>query len=389
MILYLTSAALFLVVSLNLFFRAPCPPWLKISGSLLILLNSLKYGIYQVFGGAFFAPGLSRPFLIAMEALYGSLIILFFLLLLWDVYFAGNWILAKIGFPVPARIPSGPIKSGLVVLALVVGCFGVYESVKVPEIKTVEITVKKLPPALDGFVAAQLSDLHIGPILNGAWLEKVVARTNSIDPDVILLTGDYVDGRVADLAGELAPLANLRARYGVFAVTGNHEYYWNATEWLRALKNFNVRFLLNEHEALNINGEYIIIAGLPDLVAEKFGHEAANVAKALADAPEGVRILLEHQPKNSRDYSDYVDLHLAGHTHGGLMFFLRPLIAKFNAGFVNGLYGEGDEILYVNSGAGLWNGFSNRVGAPSEITKIVLRSPGKKTAEKESAGTDN
>lgn len=375
MILYFTSVIVFLVVSLNLFFRAACPAWLKICGSLFILFIACKYVIYQVFGGAFFAPGLSRSFVVIMEAFYGSLLLLFFFLLLWDVYLLGNWLLLKIGIPVPRSLPYGKIKIGLVAASLIFGFWGTWQAIKVPDVKTVEITLKKLPPALDGFIIAQLSDLHIGPILNRAWLEQVVTKTNAIEPDLILLTGDYVDGTVSELLNELEPLARLRARYGVFGVTGNHEYYWNAAEWLKALQGLNIRLLTNEHEVVKVNDESLVVAGLPDLVAEKFGFAAPDIKAAVANAPEAVTILLAHQPKNSREYAPYADLHLAGHTHGGLIFFLRPLIAKFNNGYVVGQYESGDETLYVNPGTGLWNGFSSRIGNPSEITKIILRAP--------------
>ncbi|MBD5608352.1 MAG: hypothetical protein HDQ93_05820 [Desulfovibrio sp.] len=173
---------------------------------------------------------------------------------------------------------------------------------------------------------------------------------------------------------KLEPLADLKAEYGVFGVTGNHEYYWNAAEWTDAIKGLNVRMLNNEHYVANIRGESLIIAGLPDLAAANFGFEPPNLDTALAGAPEAIRILLEHQPRWSRDYSSKVDLHLSGHTHGGIIFFLKPLIAKFNNGYVQGLYPVNASTLYVSSGTGIWNGFSFRLGVPAEITEIILKS---------------
>lgn len=372
MILYLASAIIFIFVCLSLFYKADISLGFKIAGCALILFASLKYAIYEFLGGAFFAPTLPRVFLLFMEAIYGALLLLFFLLLLWDLYLAGNWLLNRAGIPVPKHLPVGPIKCGLVFLALCGGIWGTWQAVKVPQPRIIELKVPNLPPALVGFRVAQLSDLHIGQLLRKDWLAEVVQRVNALDPDLIALTGDYVDGRVADLEAELAPLADLHARYGVFAVTGNHEYYWNAREWSDALKKMPLTLLNNEHRALDINGQNLIIAGLPDLIAERFGHEAPDIQKALANAPEGIKILLAHQPKKAREYTNFTDIILSGHTHGGLMFFLEPLIARFNGGFVRGLYHTDGKILHVSPGTGLWNGFSSRIGVPSEITCIIL-----------------
>lgn len=374
MILYISSTIIFLFVSFNLFFRTDCSLALKIAGTALIFLISMKYVIYQIIGGAFFSPNLPRDFILVMEALYGALMLLFFMLLLWDIYLGGNWLLGRLGIPTPKNLPSGAIKCGLAALALALGCWGTWQSIKVPDVKTVELRLPNLPPALEGFSIVQLSDLHIGPLLKKDWLAEVVSKANALEPDLYALTGDYVDGHVEELESELAPLANLKSKYGVLAVTGNHEYYWNYPQWKSALERLQIPLLDNSHKTLDINGEKLVVAGLPDLVARNFGFEGPDVKKALAGAPDAVKLLLAHQPKNSRDYAELVDLHLAGHTHGGLMFFLQPLIARFNSGFVAGGYDVNNEKLYVSSGTGLWNGFSCRIGVPSEITQIILKS---------------
>lgn len=374
MLLYASSFIIFIVVSLSLFFKAALPGWLKLAGSALVLAISLKYEIYQWFGGAFFAPQLARPFLLAMEALFGGLIILFFLLLLFDLYLGSNWILARAGVPVPARLPSGWIKLGLCLLALAGGIWGTWEAVRVPGVRKVEIKIPKLPPALDGFSIAQLSDMHIGPMLGREWLAEVVKKASALQPDLVALTGDFIDGYADSIASELGPLASLKARYGVFGISGNHEYYWNMPEWRKAIEDLGIVMLHNSHVALDAGGEKIVVAGLADLAALRFGMEGPNLEKALANAPESVKILLEHQPRNARENAEKVDLQLSGHTHGGLAFFLQPIVARFNNGFVKGLYQLDNGNLYVHPGTGLWNGFSSRVGVPAEITHIILRS---------------
>lgn len=372
MILYIASFIIFVFVSFSLFFRADCGLFIKIAGSALILIASLKYEIYQFLGGAFFAPQLPRAALLFFEAIYGALILLFFLLLIWNLYLTGNWLLAKAGIPVPTKLPNGAIKSGLVAIALVLGIYGTWQAVKVPQVRTIEVKLASLPSQLQGLSIVQLTDLHIGPLLKKDWLNEVVSRTNALKPDLILMTGDYIDGYASEIGAELEPLADLSAKYGVFAVTGNHEYYWNMPEWRQALQNFNVAVLDNGHKSLNVNGQTIVLAGIPDLSAPKFGFAAPDINKALAGAPETVRILLTHQPKLASEYAEKVDLMLSGHTHGGLMFFLQPLIARFNNGFVEGIYPLGNSNIYVSPGTGLWNGFSCRIGVPAEITRIIL-----------------
>lgn len=372
MVLYGASFIIFIFVSFSLFFRADCSLAAKIIGSLIVLAISLKYVIYQILGGAFFSPDLPRWFVIGMEALYGALIMLFFLLLLWDLYLFGNWLLAKAGMPIPKHLPTGWIKSGLVSLALLGGIWGTYESLKVPALKTVEVKLANLPSELENFCIVQLTDLHIGPLLKKDWLDQVVEIVNRQDADLIALTGDFIDGHVDQLGEEVEPLAKLRAKYGVVGITGNHEYYWNVTEWEDALKELGIDMLQNEHRAISINGQTLVVAGIPDLAALRFGFEGPNLEKALKDAPDAVKILLSHQPREAKNYLQQVDLQLSGHTHGGIMFFLQPLVAHYNAGFVQGLYAENAKALYVSPGTGLWNGFSSRVGVPSEITKIIL-----------------
>ncbi len=372
MILYIASFVIFCYVSASLFLRAHCPLWFKIAGCALVLLVSLKYEIYQWLGGAFFAPFLPRWFLLVMEAAFGALLVLCFLLVFKDLYLLGNYILARIGIPVPRHLPMGWIKGGLICIALAFGIYGTWSAVRVPDIRTITARLPNLPPALHGMNIVQLTDLHVGPILKKDWVFEVVEEVNAIDPDIIVMTGDYIDGTVEEVLDELRPLADMRAKYGIFAVTGNHEYYWNAKEWSEAIRCLGIDLLNNEHRLITVETDTLVIAGIPDAGAGRFGFEAPNIDKALANAPEAVRILLAHQPKNAKSWLEKADLMLSGHTHGGIMFFLQPLIARFNGGFVNGQYTVGDKQLYVSPGTGIWNGFSARIGVPPEITRIVL-----------------
>lgn len=372
MILYIASVIIWIFICASLFCHASCNTGIKLVGAAILLVISLKYEVYQLLGGAFFAPQLPRTLLLTYESLYGAFLCLFFLLLLWDLYLFGNYLLSRCGIPVPTSLPKGWIKFGLCLLALGLGVWGTMQATEVPDVKNIEVPIANLPEGLVGTKLVQLADIHIGPILKKDWLGKVVDRVNALDADLVLMTGDYVDGHVDQIEAELLPLADLKAKYGVYAVTGNHEYYWDMPAWKRALEHLQIKFLENEHKMLKINGETIVVAGIPDVAAAKFGFAEPNPAKALANAPEVVRILLSHQPRHGLPKFEKVDLMLSGHTHGGLMFFLQPLISRFNGGFVNGMYAGDNGNIYVSPGTGLWNGLSCRIGVPPEITLLTL-----------------
>ena len=338
----------------------------------LLFTVSLKYIFYEVVGGSFFRPELPVPVLLAAEALYASMVVLFFLALIKDGVALLCWLFRRVG--IKRHMPFSPEvrASLLVLLALLSGVWGSAQAVRVPEIRTVEVAIPELPAELEAFTLAQLTDIHIGPLLKKEWLSDVVKKTNDIKADVILLTGDYIDGLPSELAEELRPLADLRAKHGVFGVNGNHEYYYDAKGWQPVLRALGVDMLNNEHRVLPGG---LVLGGVTDRNAPRFGQPAPDVNMAFAGAPNGPRILLSHQPKYGESIpANGVELQLSGHTHGGLLFFLKPLIAYYNKGFVSGLYRtEHGSLLYVSPGTGLWSGFSCRIGVPSEITRIVLK----------------
>ena len=377
--LFGATLALFLYVAGSLWLSHGLGMCWKILGTAVALLASLKYAIYQWLGGSFFAPRLPRLFQLAMEALYASLILLFALLLLRDILRIALRLLHRHGQLENISLSGGWVWPLLAFCALGAGLWGTWQSVRVPAVVERVVRLPDLPPGLRGFRIAQLSDLHIGPLLGRQWLSQVVRRTNLLQPDLIVLTGDYVDGTVDELAAELEPLADLRSRYGVFAVTGNHEYYWNATAWRAALERLGLRFLENSHALVGPEGSPVLLVGLTDLAADRFAMPGPDLGRALDGAPErgaAPRVLLSHQPREAQEHLASVDLQLSGHTHGGQIFFLQPLIAAFNSGFVSGGYSVNGSSLLVSPGTGLWGGFSCRVGVPSEISLIILE-PGR------------
>ncbi|MDZ4771953.1 MAG: metallophosphoesterase [Planctomycetota bacterium] len=243
----------------------------------------------------------------------------------------------------------------------------------------VPVALPRLPRALDGFCIAQISDLHVGALVQRRFVERVVERTNALKPDLIVITGDMVDGSVANLARELDGLSKLRARHGIAFVTGNHEYYSGAEEWIAWLRARGVRVLMNERVSIGDAGASFDLAGITDAHAERrLPSHASDIGRALAGRDEERElVLLAHQPKSIEVAEGRgVGLMLSGHTHGGQMWPFGMLVG-FVQPYVKGLHRHHDgTLVYVSSGTGFW-GPPMRVGNPAEIGSIVLtRGPG-------------
>ncbi len=237
-------------------------------------------------------------------------------------------------------------------------------------VKRVELPLAKLARSADGFRVVQLTDLHVGPTLGVAFVERVVSAVNQLGADVVVVTGDLVDGTVEDLAPHVAPLGGLRAKHGVFFVTGNHEYHAGAVEWCAHLERLGLRVLHNERVGVG----NVQLAGIDDYEAEvvHVGHRV-DVAKAVAGRDDArPLILLAHQPRAIHEAVKHgVDLQLSGHTHGGQLWPLR-WFSRIGQPLASGLARFGDTLLYVSCGTG-HSGPPMRLGVPAEITELVLR----------------
>ena len=268
-----------------------------------------------------------------------------------------------------ARLLAGAVGVG----ALALGGVGLAAALGKVGIQPVRVSLARLPKSLSGFKIAQLTDLHIGATLGADWLTGVVAEVNELKPDLVVITGDLVDGSVAELREQVAPLAKLSAKHGVFFVTGNHEYYSGADEWIAELGRLGVRVLRNEHVSIGEGAESFDLAGVDDLSAGRFGHgHGADVARAVAGRdPSRELVLLAHQPKQILEAALHgVGLQLSGHTHGGQIFPWN-LFVRLDQPYVAGLARHGDAQIYVSRGTGFW-GPPLRVGAPSEIALVEL-----------------
>lgn len=241
-------------------------------------------------------------------------------------------------------------------------------------VRPLTIRLPRLPAEQHGFSIVQLTDLHVGPLLGRAFVQDVVDRTNALSPDLIAITGDLVDGSVADLGHLIAPLAELRAKHGVFFVTGNHEYFSGATQWVNELTRIGIRVLQNERVSIGNGSASFDLAGVDDRSAVHYGGLAprAAVERALAGRdPDRELVLLAHQPRSALDAETFgVGLQLSGHTHGGQLWPFG-LLVKLQQPFSAGLYLHRGSHVYVSRGTGFW-GPPMRLGAPSEITHVRL-----------------
>ena len=265
------------------------------------------------------------------------------------------------------------LASGVGVFGLALSGWGVWSAIRPVEVKRVSVRLKKLPGSLNGLRLVQLTDMHIGLTIGRDFVEDVVRKVNALEPDIVAITGDLIDGSVEDLGAAVAPLGEIEARLGTFFVTGNHEYYSGADSWLAFLGTLDIRVLRNEHVELSKDGEAIHLAGVDDWTAHQFGNgHGSDMARAMAgrDASKPV-ILLAHQPIQFDEARAHgVDLQISGHTHGGQIFPFG-LLTRLAQPFLSGLHQRGDSQIYVSSGTGYW-GPPMRIAAPAEITLIEL-----------------
>lgn len=350
----------------------------KVLLAVLLAVAAFKFHLLHLFGGPmFFSPVLPEGVLLAAAWLFSVLFLFFFLLLAADVvrllYLLVLFCLRRKRTE-QFRIIGNRVNLVLLVMAAVLATVGMIGGTAVPRVREEAIAVNHLPEGADGLTVAVLADLHVDGITRADRIRKIVERTNALNPDIVIIAGDFVDGTVPVHGDDLRPLADLKARYGVFGVPGNHEYYSGYEEWMEFLPTLGIRMLSNGH-VLTGEGGAVVLAGVTDPVAAIMGREEPDIRKALAGAPEkGVRILASHQPRLAPEAAEHgVDLQVSGHTHGGMIAGIDRLVARFNEGFVSGLYRVGDMKLYVSNGAGIWNGFPIRIGVPSEIVLIRLR----------------
>lgn len=288
------------------------------------------------------------------------------------------WLVGRTALAAPEALEPGGAagtRAALVaMLAFVAGGVAVRQALAGPRVRRLELRLARWPRALDGFRVVQLSDVHIGPLLGREFARRVTRQANALEPDLVAVTGDLVDGRVEQLGEEVAPFAELRARHGVFFVTGNHDHYSGARAWTGRVRELGMRVLRNERVAIGEGDAGFDLVGVDDhrgnpLAAD--GREDLERALAGRD-PRRPALLLAHDPITFRRAAGRgIDLQLSGHTHGGQIWPFGYLV-RLAVPWVAGLHRREGSLLYVSRGTGFW-GPAMRLGAPAEITEIRLR----------------
>ena len=252
--------------------------------------------------------------------------------------------------------------------------YGFYSARKGPTIINQDIYLKNLPDSFENFTIAQISDLHVGPTIKKPYVEKVVNQISTINPDLIAITGDIVDGSIDYLRRDLEPLSQVVAKYGTYFVTGNHEYYSGAERWLDETDRMGFTNLVNDNKLITIKDQNIALAGVNDYRAHQIipSHRSNPDGAIKGINKDKVKILLAHQPASifKANEAGY-DLQISGHTHGGQFWpFTYP--TKQANPYLSGLHDHNGTQIYVNSGTGYW-GPPLRLGVTAEITLFRLK----------------
>lgn len=279
------------------------------------------------------------------------------------------------GEPPGASAPSERTDAILVATAALVLCaWGLALGRRFPVLRRLHVGIAGWPPELEGFRVVQLSDLHIGPLLDRRFAARIVERVNALAPDLVAITGDLVDGSVAQLGGEVEPLRALRARHGVYFVTGNHDYFSRADPWIEKVRELGIRVLRNERVTIAAGEAAFDLVGVDDRFAKLFGGDhGEDLPRALdGRVPGRPLVLLAHNPNVFDEAAaNGVDLQLSGHTHGGQIWPFQAVV-RLATRYVAGEYRRGRSTLYVSRGTGFW-GPPMRLFQPAEITEVTLR----------------
>ena len=344
------------VVAFFLFVR-PCRFGVRAQAlwAAVLLLCASKFHVFAALGLDPFIPELP-PIVIA----------------LWGWANAGLFVL--VAFACAGWFLRPRVKAWLLpLLAWGIAAWGVWGGVQEPVLRRVEVVVPDLPPALEGYTIAHLADPHASSLLRAARTRRLVSLIDAARPDLVVCTGDIVDGRVNRRAADVLPLMDLQAPDGVWFVAGNHEFYGDAQAWKAWYARQGFRFLREEWVRVRPD---LIVAGVDDEAAGRTGTATTNAAAVLARIPKtgAFTIFLQHRPGEARENAARgVDLQLSGHTHGGILPGFDRLVKNANNGFVRGLYDlGGGKKLYVSSGAGQWAGVPVRWFVPPEIAFLTL-----------------
>lgn len=274
-------------------------------------------------------------------------------------------------------IPMEPQRRNFFKKGLDIGALGVAFSVsakatynaRIVELEAVHVKIKNLAKP---YTVVQLSDIHIGGLINQTFIKNIVNRVNALNPDLVVITGDLVDVKLSQAQKALEALGGLESTYGTYFIVGNHEYFHGIEEIIAHVKALGIKVLENENLYIGEAGEGFNLAGVYDVFGYRTNHYQPDIYQALQGIDQDVPIvLLAHQPRFVEEADGKVDLMLSGHTHGGQLYPFQALV-KLQQPYVSGLHRHSSRTqVYVNKGTGFW-GPPMRLGASSEITHITL-----------------
>ncbi len=352
--------------------------------ALILFAASQKFVTYRLFGHNSFNPDLPCSIILGYSWIYSCANILCCLTIAYYVLRGVLFLLQKVFFSksLKERISVSTRRKHaiyLVLLASIITSYGLWEGIRIPRIKKYDVYFKNLPAEFEGYKIVHLTDLHCSPATTKKRFETITENVNQLSPDLICITGDFVDGTPQDRLNDLSPIANLKAKDGVYGCAGNHEFYCHYDVWRPELTKLGIKMLDNTYTIISRGNEDIALGGLTDPKGNEFFQERGiygvrNISQAFKYAPEkAFRILMDHRPMSIQEHADNnISLQLTGHTHGGAIFGMHWAVAKFNEGYVNGLYKIGNMTLHVSPGTGQWAGFPIRLVQNSAITLITL-----------------
>jgi predicted MPP superfamily phosphohydrolase len=361
------------VVAIALLFGVPwwavVSPWpapVVVAGTVVLAVAAVAFPFLMFLG-----HGRSRDWAARTgDTLLGVVWVLF----AWSVLgLVVRLVLTVVGVTGAGRVVAGTVLAVAVVLVV----WGYGEAMRVPRVRRVDVVLPRLGAGLDGTTVALLADTHFGPIDRARWSARTAEAVNALAPDIVCHAGDIADGTVDARREQAAPLGTIRATMARVYVTGNHEYFGAAQEWLDHMASLGWEALHNRHVVVSRGGASLVLAGIDDATARSSGLDGhgAQLDVALAGAPGDAPVLLvAHQPRQVTQAAEAgVDLQVSGHTHGGQIWPFHYLV-RVDQPVVQGLSRHGSTQLYTTRGAGFW-GPPLRVFAPSEITLLTLRAP--------------
>ncbi len=295
----------------------------------------------------------------------GLLFLLFCTAVIYDI---SRVILSKTPISQPRRdFFKKSLDVSSLLLATSLSARSIYEA-KFVKLERVNVKIKDLKQP---YKIVQLSDIHIGGLIDKEFIQSIVQRVNELQPDIVVITGDLIDIDISLAHDTLSELQNLQSSYGTYFVVGNHEYFHGVKNIIHAVNALGIRVLENENIYIGEEEKGFNLAGVYDVMGYRTKTYEPDINAALNNLKKSPTILLAHQPRYIQEVNDSVDLMLSGHTHGGQLYPFRFLV-KLQQPYIDGLHQHNEELqIYVNKGTGFW-GPPMRLGASSEITEIII-----------------